>query len=222
MNEILKQCMLFKHLSTREIDEIFTGIFYQIREYEIGTIIAYQDEKVEHLIILINGVVRGEMNDFSGKTIVIEEMEAPKILAPAFVFGENSIFPVNIVSQMKSRVLKIPKTEFVKMMQKNQVLMVNFMNQISDRTQFLSQKLKFLSFQSIKGKLAYYISNLAHREHTKQIVLPISQAKLAELFGVARPSLSRAIREMHNDKIIHSNGKYIEILEENCLNKLMR
>jgi CRP-like cAMP-binding protein len=86
----------------------------------------------------------------------------------------------------------------------------------------LSQKLKFLSFHSIKGKFAYYILNLAKNNNTNYITLPASQAKLAELFGVTRPALARAIREMHNDRLIRADAKNIQILNTFELYELMK
>lgn len=222
MNIILASCPLFRGIESQEIEDIFEGIFYQTKNFSEGEIIAYQDERVEHLMIVINGMARGEMVDFSGKTIVIEEIESPRPLAPAFIFGMNNQYPVNIVSQTETTVVKIPKPEFVKMMKKSDKLLINFMNNVSGRAQFLSQKLKFLSFHSIKGKFAYYILNLAKNNNTNYVTLPASQAKLAELFGVTRPSLARAIREMHNDRLIRADAKNIQILNTFELYELMR
>jgi CRP-like cAMP-binding protein len=222
MNQTLTLCPLFRGIEEVEIERIFEGIFFQTKEYVAGDIIAYQDEKVEHLLIVIEGTARGEMVDFSGKTIVIEEIESPRPLAPAFIFGLNNQYPVNIISQSNTKILKIAKPEFVKMMQKSERLLVNFMNNVSGRAQFLSQKLKFLSFHSIKGKFAFYILNLAKNNNTNNVILPLSQTKLAELFGVTRPSLGRAIREMHNDRLIRADAKSIQILNTYELYELMK
>jgi CRP-like cAMP-binding protein len=222
MYNILERCVLFKGLKSNDIKILFSDIFFQVKEFESNSLISYQDEPVEFLMIIIEGKVKGEMIDFSGKAIVIEEIESPRPLAPAFLFGENSIFPVNIVAQEHTKILKIQKFEFIKLMQKNNTLLTNFMNIISDRAQFLSQKLKFLSFHSIKGKLAYYILDISKNYGSSNITLPITQSKLADLFGVTRPSLGRAIRELHNDGLVISNGKNIEILDYKELNKLIK
>ncbi len=222
MNEKLSNSPLFKGISPAEVLNILDGIFYQTKYYEPGDLIAYQDDNVEHLMIVINGISRGEMIDIGGKTVIIEEIESPRPLAPAFIFGQNNTFPVNIISQTKTEILKIPKSEFVKMMQKNDKLLTNFMNNISGRAQFLSQKLKFLSFHSIKGKFAFYILNLAKNSNSNYVTLPFSQSKLAEIFGVTRPSLSRAIRELHNDNIIRAEAKNIQIINTYELYELMK
>ncbi len=222
MYQILAKCTLFKGIKPEKIELIFKNIFFKEKDYESGDIIAYQDDEVEHLMIVLEGVARGEMVDFSGKTVIIEEIESPRQLAPAFIFGVKNNYPVNIVSQTKTKVLKIRKSEFVKMMQVNDKLLVNFMNNVSGRAQFLSQKLKFLSFHSIKGKLAYYILNLSQNMNSSLVTLPVSQAKLSELFGVARPSLARALRDMHNSGVIEVNAKEVKIVDKDALVELLK
>lgn len=222
MNKLLTNCPLFKGLEAKEIDEIFNEIFSKVRIYNKGDIIAYQDEEVKNFMIVVEGTARGEMVDFSGKTVIIEEIVSPRSLAPAFMFGARNIYPVNIVSQTDTKILQIQKSEFIKMMQLNEKLLVNYLNNVSGRAQFLTQKLKFLSFNSIKGKLAYYILNLAKKGELKYVVLPVSQAKLAELFGVTRPSLGRALREMHNDGIIEVKAKDVKIVDKRALVELLK
>jgi CRP-like cAMP-binding protein len=222
MYNILERSVLFRGIPPEDIREIFSDIFFQVKEYPANSIISYQKEPVESLMIVLEGKVRGEMIDFSGRVIVIEEIESSRPLAPAFLFGEYNFFPVNIISQECSKILKIPKYEFIKMMQKSNILLTNFMDIISERAQFLSQKLKFLSFHSIKGKLAYYILDLSKDNQSQKIILPFTQSKLADLFGVTRPSLGRAMRELHNDGLIKSNGKNIEILKPKDLNDLIK
>jgi CRP-like cAMP-binding protein len=174
------------------------------------------------LKIIIEGTARGDMTNFNGKLITIEEIESVRMLAPAFLFGKNSKYPVTIVAATDVKILNIPKNEFVKMMHNSEKLMINFMNELSSRAQFLSQKIKFLSFHDIKAKFAYYILNLIKNKNTNTVRLPITQDKLAELFGVTRPSLARAIREMHNDRIINARAKEIEILDSYRLYDLIK
>lgn len=222
MINVLKNCSLFNSIPILEIESLFRTIVYKTKEFKSGEIIAFQDEKVENLLIVFEGTVRGEMIDFSGKTIVIEELVSPRPLAPAFLFGNSNYYPVNIVAQTNAKVLIIPKSEFVKMMQDSDKLLINFMNNISGRAQFLSRKIKFLSFHTIKGKFSFYTLSLIKNKDTVSVELPLSQAKLAELFGVARPSLARAIREMHNDNIIRAEAKTIKILDMAALHELMK
>lgn len=212
MKEIINKCPLFKGIKQEDIDKLLGNIFFQTKKYNPKEIISYQDEVVEHLMIVVSGTVHGVMNDISGKALIIEELNPPQPLATAFIFGNDNRFPVNIISETESTIIKIPKSEIIKMMKLNYDFLLNFVNIISGRAQFLSEKLKFLSFKNIKAKFAYYIMNLAKNENSNSVILPFSQEKMADLFGVSRPALARAIREMHNEGIISAQAKQIQIL----------
>ena len=49
-------------------------------------------------MIVIGGTVKGEMVDYSGRVIKIEDIPAPGALASAFIFGSRNRFPVNVVA----------------------------------------------------------------------------------------------------------------------------
>jgi CRP-like cAMP-binding protein len=137
------------------------------------------------VIVIQEGSVKAEMTDYSGKTIKIEDLEAPFPLATAFLFGKNNRFPVTVVANNEVRVVVIPKAEFVKLLQWNTVILNNYLNTISTRAQFLSQKLKFLSFKTIKQKIAHYLLEQAG-DRLAGVELPQTQEQLAEMFGVTR------------------------------------
>ena len=90
---------------------------------------------------------------------------------------------------------------------------------ISNRSQFLSEKIKFLNFKTIRGKLAQYILQTAGTGKS-EIKLEMTQNDLAEYFGVARPSIARVIGEMENEGIIITKGKILKILDKKRLTEL--
>ena len=104
-------------------------------------------------------------------------------------------------------------------MMKNNLILANFLDMISNRSQFLSEKIKFLNFKTIKGKLAQYILQKTE-QGTKSVKLEITQNELADYFGVARPSVARALGDMEEEGLIEANGKNIKILDRQKLVKL--
>ncbi|MCW3805756.1 Crp/Fnr family transcriptional regulator [Plebeiibacterium marinum] len=217
---ILEKSPLFMGLSLDEIDNTFDGIHYQLKKYSKGQMVVYSGQQVDKLYIVLSGSVKGEMIDFSGKTIKIEDIEAPRPLAVAFLFGKSNTFPVNIIANIDSQLLIIPKPSVLRIFQKNEKILLNFLNTISNRSQFLSQKIKFLTFQTVKGKIANYI--LQSSKGKSQVVLDKSQNELSELFGVTRPSVGRGMRELHNEGIILANGKNIEIINIERLKECLK
>ena len=222
MYKILEYCPLFRGLQAEEIEQLFQRIQYQVKKYRVDELIAVSGEKIESQMIVIEGSVKGEMMDFTGKTIKIEDIHSPRPLAPAFLFGKNNKYPVNITANEKVTLLIIPRLSFVKMMQYNEEVLNNFLSIISNRAQFLSNKIKFLSFQSIKGKLAHYLLQQLEHKVSDVVVLDKSQVQLAELFGVARPSLGRAIKELDREGVIVSRAKEVRIVDRARLSAYMK
>jgi len=216
---VLTGAPLFIGLSSDEIEKILSQVPHKFRKYEAGAMISQSGEPVNSLMIVIKGVVKGEMVDYAGRIIKIEDIPAPGALASAFMFGSRNRFPVNVVAITRTELLVIDKPDFLKMMMANDKILVNFLNMISNRSQFLSEKIKFLNFKTIKGKLAQYFLEMAGETKT-EIKLSRTQNDLADFFGVARPSIGRAIGEMESEGLIKADGKMITILDIKKLSEI--
>jgi len=212
---------LFRGIKEEEIEDMFSKVFFQEKSYNVEDIIAHSDDDCNNLLIVKEGSVRGEMIDFSGKTIKIEDISAPNPVATAFLFGQRRKLPVNIVANTWVKMIWIPRDSVIKMFQMNSDFLENYLNMISSRAQFLSTKIKFLSFKTIKGKIAQYLlDNLETDSNT--VLLKRSQQSLADLFGVTRPSLARAMGEMVKEGMIQVERKEVKVVDREGLSRLMQ
>lgn len=219
--EILAQSPVFRGLSAKELESLLLDISYKIRTYSKGDIIAMREDRLEFLMILIKGSVKGEMLDVSGKTIKIEDIMAPYPIASAFIFGQRNQFPVDVTANDEVEIFCLPKSAMLKLLQKNTLFLTNFLNSISNRSQFLAQKVMLLNFKTIKGKLANYILKLAAPDK-KQVTLPKSQQEMANFFGITRPSLARSLKEMEQQGMILNNRREITIIDRSKLIGLLQ
>jgi CRP/FNR family transcriptional regulator, dissimilatory nitrate respiration regulator len=218
---VLTRAPLFTGISANEIEVILSQTPHRFRKFEAGAMVTQAGEPVNSLMIVISGSVKGEMVDFAGRVIKIEDIPAPGALAPAFMFGSKNRFPVNVLAITATELLVIERPYFLKMMMANDKILINFLNMISNRSQFLSEKIKFLNFKTIKGKLAQYFLEMAGETKT-EIKLTGTQNDLADFFGVARPSIARAIGEMEEEGMIRAAGKVITITDRAKLSELTR
>lgn len=218
--QLLMQCPIFRGITEKEAEFLFDKIHFQIKNYSKDDIVAVAGETVTNLLIITSGSVRGEMIDYSGKIIKIEDIEAPKPLATAFLFGQQNKYPVTVTANNNARILIIPVAEFLKILQLNVQILKNYLNSISSRAQFLSQKLNFLSFKTIKGKVAHYLLQQAG-DKFHSVELKNTQQQLADLFGVTRPSLARVFGEMQKEGLIDISNKTVALLDKKALNELI-
>jgi len=216
---ILSESPLFKGLTAGETELVLSEVPYRFRKFREGTLISQSGENVNALIIVLSGMVKGEMVDYAGRVIKIEDIPAPGALATAFLFGYRNQFPVNVIAVSDGELLLIEKPDFLNLMMRNNLILVNFLDMISNRSQFLSEKIKFLNFKTIKGKLAHFLIQKSGKDKVT-FKLDMTQSDIADFFGVARPSIARALGEMEEEGYIQAKGKNIKILDKKRLGEL--
>jgi len=216
---LLSNAPIFKGVTSEEIETILSELPHQLKKYPAGFLISQSGEPVNSFMVVLRGVVKGEMVDYAGRIIKIEDIPAPGALASGFMFGKRNRFPVNVISVTDTELLVVDKSDFLKLLMRRDKILINFLDMISNRTQFLSEKIKFLNFKTIKGKLAHYILQKAGKEGDS-VRLELTQNDLADFFGVARPSVARAIGELEEEGYLEAKGKNIKIIDKNGLGNL--
>ncbi len=221
MIEQLLSNPLFRNVSAGELRKDFEGLTYKVKNYTKGEILAHQGDVCNKLIILTKGSVRGEMIDESGRIVKIEDIASPRALAPLFLFGAANRFPVEVTANENTEVIIIPKESVIKLFARNEAFLENYMNMSANYAQTLSEKLFFMSFKTIRQKLASYFLRLSATQGS-QILLDRSQQELAAYFGISRPSLAREVSHMQDDGLIKADRKQITILNKEKLKILIR
>ena len=207
-------------MSSDEIGSTLIKVRFRTKRFSEGAIIYSAGNIVNSFSMVLKGYVKGEMIDIAGRVIKIEDIKVPGAIAPAFMFGNNNKFPVNVVAVQDTEILMIEKPEFLKLLKENNIILVNFLDMISNRSQFLSDKIRFLNFKTIKSKLAQYLLELAG-DRRIEVRLDRTQSDLADYFGVTRPSVGRALGDLEEMGIIQTNGKNIRLLKKDDLSSLI-
>jgi CRP-like cAMP-binding protein len=210
---LLSKAPLFKGLTPDDVAKILASAPFHIKKFQSASMISQSGDTINSLIIVVSGVVKAEMVDYAGRVIKIEDITAPDALASAFIFGVRNRFPVNVISVTDVELLFIGKSDFLSLLMSNSLLLVIFLDMISNRSQFLSEKIKFLNFKTIKGKLAHYILQKTGK-NAHSVILDKTQNDLAEFFGVTRPSVARALGDLEEEGFIVAKGKSIRIIDK--------
>ena len=177
----LAEAPVFRGLSERFLENFIGRTPNALREFGIGDFIALQGTVCQSLYLLYSGRVRTNMVNEEGKQVTIEEIEAPRLLAPAFIFATDNRFPVH----------------------REKIVMQNFLRIISDRSIFLSRKLNAFALQDLKTRLLAYL-----REHEN----PRSRQEIADILGVARPSLARVLSELADEGYLRIEKRKITVV----------
>ncbi|MFA3800060.1 Crp/Fnr family transcriptional regulator [Leptotrichia hongkongensis] len=196
----LTNVSLFKGLNPQEISDCLRKVDFKIKDYKKNEIVFFRGDILKKVIIIINGTTHGEMQKFNGDTIVINQMKSGEVLASAFLFGNDNIFPVDLVTLENSKFLLFDKEKYLNLIQSDKRLLLNFINEISNKSQLLSKRIWFnFTHKTIEEKILSYINENAKNNKIK--FLP-SISALAKKFEVTRPALSREISNLCKKKIL--------------------
>ena len=213
---------LFRGITPERLSADLEAINFHTRSYKKGEILARQGDVCNRLVILTKGSVRGEMIDYSGRLIKVEDIAAPRALAPLFLFGEENRFPVEVTANEPTEVIELPKSSVLNLFRKNEQFLENYMNLSANYARTLSDKLFFMSFKTIRQKLASYLLRLHKQQQQLHITLNRSQQELSDYFGVSRPSLARELAHMQEDGLLIADRKHITILQKESLIRLIQ
>lgn len=192
---MLTKLPLFSGFSDNDINDFLKKVNYQIKTFNKNETIFFRGDTLENVIILMNGSAKAEMQKFDGHTIIIEHFTKPQIIASAFIFGSSSILPVDLIATEKSNFLFLNKKSFIFFLENNNnKFLLNFLNDISNKTQLLSKRTWFnFTNKTISEKILTYIKE---NEKNNIIIFKPNLSELSKKFEVTRPSLSREVSSL--------------------------
>lgn len=218
--QILQHTELFKSLSFQEIHNLFSKNAYFIKDYKKNSIIHFQNEKCTTLDIILKGTVSIQGIDMKGNYISICDFTNNSTIGGNLLFAHKNFYPMTVLSKTDVIILHLKKDSIIKICQSNATFLTNFLQSISDKTLILTDKIKTLSFKSIKQCLIDFLIYESHVQKSNVIKLQLTKKDLAEKFGVQRTSLSRELNKMRSDGLVQYDANSITILDMDALTNL--
>lgn len=221
MHTLLIGCPLFRGLSEEHIRKIIEDRGdYSIDNYKKGDVIARRDTAYSGLMIIIAGRIHGEITYPSGKKIHIDPLEAPQLIAPAFLFGGYNKLPVDVIADSDVTIMTLHRGYLFELMQDNMIILSNFIDILSDRANGWSRKIYFLSFHSLKEKVAsYLLDNSSDKKH--EVPMP-DTTEISQYFDATRSAVNTVLEEMRKKRWIDVSPDTITILNRQALMDIIK
>ena len=217
----LIRCPLFYGLKHHEIVKLIETCDYHIEKYKEGDIIRDLSENCDEILIILEGEVKTELQSKEGKVLQLEKFKVYDVLALGAVFSQIRPIPIEVIALCDVSLLCLKKEDVLNMCQINRKFLENLLTVMGNRILFLATRLFSTSIKSLKQRIAGYLLEMKNRWGKNIFKLSHTREELAERFGVARPSVSRIFSELEREKIIEISGKYVKIIDESSLKKLL-
>jgi CRP-like cAMP-binding protein len=221
MHNALSNCILMKNFSENEIKSFLEKVNYTFLSYSKGEIIAIEESNCSKIGIITGGTVEVQKIFSSGKVITIGSLKVSDIFGEVIIFSNRNTYPATITASSNADVMFISKEDILKLCNLFPVFLNNFMSLLSNKILMLNKKLKNISYETLRQKIASYILDEYSHQKKLDIILNYTRKEMAEQLGIPRPSLSRELVNMKKDNLIDFSKNHIIIKNVNNLEKLL-
>lgn len=219
--KVLAACPLFAPLAKHEIESVIAQARFRTQSYESGQIVAFEEDPCTALGIVSSGSIHIQRIYANGKLITIETFQAGDSFGEALMFSDPGVYPATLIAKEATTVLYIDRSDVIRLCSNYPHFLNSFLRTLSNRILLLNRKIKNLSFQSIRQKVANYLLEERLRQKSDRLALTLARHELADSLGIPRPSLSRELIAMKEAGWIDFDRKTITIVDQKALEQAL-
>ncbi len=218
MNDMIHEVKspLFDGIAPEDRKTMLDCTGYHIGTFRKGDIVAFEEENIKHIGILLSGAVDMVKEDLWGNKTMLVRMQKDELFGETFACGEDNLSVVTFMVSEDAKILFIP---FDRVMHSctmacvfHHRLIQNMVHIIANKNRDLMRKVEVVSKRSIREKLLTYLSIQAQAKKSRYFEIPLGRVELAEYLCVDRSALTRELVKMKDDGLIDYDKNCFRIL----------
>ena len=208
MDDILltMESHLFNGINRDEQKAMLSCIGYHIGTFRKGDIVAFEEENIRHIGIVLSGTVDMVKEDLWGNKTTLVRSRKNDIFGETFACGSDNLSVVTFLVSEDAQILFIP---FDRVMHSctmacrfHHRLIENMVRIIANKNRDLMRKVEVVSKRTIRERLLSYLSIQAQVQQSRYFELPLGRLELAEYLCVDRSALTRELAKMKEEGLI--------------------
>ena len=191
---------LFTGIGSEDMEGMLGCIGYHVRKYAKGEIIAFEEETINHVGVVMEGAVDMVKEDVWGNRTMLLRSYREDIFGETFACGEDSLSVVTFVAAQDCKVLFL---SFCRVMHTcthacvfHQTLIENMVRIIARKNRELMRKVEVVSKKTLREKILAYLSIQSQSQGKKQFEIPLGRVEWAEYLCADRSALTRELAKM--------------------------
>lgn len=209
----LKECALFRNMSFSAIENALKGVSVRLVHYDKHDVYAVSGGECHYTDIMITGSMIARMTGLSGRQVEVIRICRGDVIAPCFLYSSHTSLPVTIETEDRVSVMRFSMNALHALIDTNMVVRWNFIRMLSDISNYLVSKIKFLSLMTLREKLLYLIHAEIKQQNSKTIVLSRSRQRIADALAVQKYSVLRCLSDLVRQGIISVQGRLITVID---------
>lgn len=223
MSDDLSQLMLFKNLSSCEMEQV-KGAAIE-RQFLKGAAVIIEGQESDGLYIVISGLIKVIKIHGDGQEKTLDLIGEGDVLGEMTIVGSNVRSATALVVK-PAKVIVFPGKSFQKLMADIPQLAINIIEILSNRLRKANAHIEALSFMNSHNRVLFNLIQMAGEigkagEGKAAIAPRLSQSEMANLCGVSRQIVNKVFSELRRSGLIEIDQQHIRILDMDGLCKLL-
>lgn len=215
----LQRHPLFVKFSEQDLQHLMDTARLLFHTYKNDHILHHQNDKANHLEIILHGSIILQRTDITGKLLTIATLKKNDIIGGHLLFCDDGQYSGDVIAKQETDCVSIDRNTLLELCQKNIFFLESFLKLLSDNTQLLNRKIQETTQQTIRNQLILIFKKQYQKTNSLIITLPTNKKQLAQSFGVARTSISRQLKQMSDEHLIVVNRSQITILSKEWIER---
>ena len=204
--EQLADMIMFQGIEKENIGILLGCLGSYPKSYSKGECIAFEEDMVRHIGIVIRGSVHMVKEDVWGNSTIMARMTRGHLFGESAACGNDSLSVVTFLAAENTEVLMIP---FERVMSTccnscgfHQQVIKNMVILLSNKNHALMEKIEVVSKKTLREKILSYLSQESQRQGSRYFEIPLGRMELADYLCTDRSALTRELGKMRQEGLI--------------------
>ena len=207
---ILRQSRLCRNLEEKELLNLMEQEG-TVRTYSRGERIFQETDRPDSVYMLLNGSVIIAKETFSGKRILLAQLEDPGALfGEVYAFMEKASYDMYVEALTQVSVLIMSSRIFTD--REENSLSRKLLEVFAGKAYNMNRKLRILGSGSLRERIVRFLVECQDSEG--QIHMNLSREEMADYLNITRPSLSRELGKMQEEGILELDRRQILVKDQ--------
>jgi len=196
--DIVQNTPYFKGVDPEIVDELLG--FRHKKRFAKGQTIFTAGEQANSFFIILKGWIKLYRISRSGEETVIHVFGPTESFAEAAVFGSRNRYPVNAEAVTKSSLIEIPRSFFIKQIERDSAFALTILASISAHQHYLVSQLEQVATRNAPQRIGTFLLRFCDKSNIKDnefvVKLPYDKSLISTRLNIKPETFSRALAKL--------------------------
>ncbi|MGY1620290.1 Crp/Fnr family transcriptional regulator [Geodermatophilus sp. SYSU D00691] len=184
-----------------------------------GSVTHREGETVEHLELVVDGLVRAFVTAPDGRTLTMRYCRRGALIGAVSMYATGYRMPAGIAAVVDAELLRLSPDVVRRLVAEDTRVADVLLRELADRALSYIHEIAGSAFTSVRQRVARHLLDLAADEARVAgealpvLTVPVTQRQLAEAVGTVREVVVRVLRDLREEGVVRTYADHIDVVD---------